>query len=104
MTRVHVVDNPAYADLTVQIVLTPGLADLLVYRNDSYKSTAHFETVWTFVTERDLAHTSVYFVPRDRGGAHLRVAFVTSQGLSGWVRPHRLKGRLNRVPHKPAYA
>ena len=103
MTRVFKVDKPNYANFSVQVVTSPAAADLLVYQNDDAKSEAHSEAIWSFVGSRENAHAAVYVTPPGRGGAHLKICFVKTPSLSGWLRGHRLKGRLGQRAMKPAY-
>lgn len=97
MTRVYETDNPNYADVVIDLVSSPVMADLLVYRRDDARSESHDETVWTFVDERENAHIAVYFAPPHLRAAHLRIFYVKSRALSGWNRTHRLKGKLKRI-------
>ncbi|NNU79357.1 hypothetical protein HMH01_02795 [Halovulum dunhuangense] len=96
MTRVFAVPNPNYANITVEVIQSRALADLLVYRNDKAVSEAHDESIWTFVEQRQNAHIAVYFTHEGRGMAHLRIAYVPNATLAGWMKHHRLRGRLNR--------
>ncbi|MEM8788134.1 MAG: DUF6150 family protein [Pseudomonadota bacterium] len=104
MARVFRVDNPSYADLTVQECSSPSAAELLVYRDDSAAAADHVDGVWAFVDHPDLAHLSVYVVPQGRGGAQITISYVKTQALAGWVRPSRFKNRLRCTPKRPAYA
>ena len=103
MTRVYKVDRPNYANFTVQVVTSPAAADLLVYQNDEAQSEAHSEGVWSFVKSRENAHASVYVTPPGRGGASLRICYVKTPSLSGWMRGHKLKGRLAKVTAQPSF-
>ncbi|MEM8869974.1 MAG: DUF6150 family protein [Pseudomonadota bacterium] len=96
MTRVFKVERPEYANVSVAVVPSAASADLLVYRNDQAISQANAEPIWSFVKSRINAHLAVYFVPPDRGGAQLRIAYVNNPTLAGWMRHHKLKDRLSR--------
>ncbi len=101
--RVFQTDHPSHAHLVVQVVRVPAMADLLVYRNDGAGSVSHGEGVWTFTRERQNANLAVHL--SDSGArAQLRIAYVSSPTLSGWVhRKHRLKGRLRSHHFQPAH-
>lgn len=101
MTRVYEVERPNYANFTVQVVSSPAAADLLVFRDDDAGSPAHGEGIWTFVPGRENAQASVYLTPPGRGGAHLKICWVKTPTHAGWMRPHRLKGRLHGVTAQP---
>ncbi|WP_112320698.1 DUF6150 family protein [Oceanibium sediminis] len=94
MTRVYETDNPNFADVVVDVVSSPVMADLLVYRRDDARSEAHDETVWTFVNTRENAHLIVYFAPKTLRAAHLKICYVNSRMAAGWTRRHKLKGKL----------
>ncbi|MSU91811.1 hypothetical protein GE300_19735 [Rhodobacteraceae bacterium 2CG4] len=97
MARVLEVVDRHYADLTVEVLSNPALADLAVFRDDAAQAQGWSEQVWAFVPDRHNAHLSVYLKQPDRMGADLRIAFVARRALAGWSRPHRLCGRLCRV-------
>ena len=103
MTRVYQVEKPNYANFSVQVVTSPAAADLLVHRDDAAVSEAHSEGIGSFVNNRENAHAAVYVAPPGRGGASLRICYVKTPVLSGWMRAHKLKGRLAKVLGKPAY-
>ena len=94
MTRLFQAERPNYANFTAQVVTSPSAADLLVYRSDDARSEAHGEGVWTFVDQRENAHVAVYLTPPGQGGAHVKICWVKVPSFAGWLRPHRLKGRL----------
>lgn len=104
MTRVYETDNPNYADVVLDLVSSPVMADLLVYRRDDAKSEAHDETVWTFVDTRENAHIAVYFAPPHMRAAHLRICYVSSRMRAGWNRVHRLKGKLKGIGRHTQHA
>ncbi len=101
MTRVFAVDRPNYANFTVQVVTSPAAADLCVYQDDQATSPSHGEGIWTFTKGRENAQAAIYITPPGRGGAHLKVCWVRNPSLSGWMRGHRLKGRLKGVTAVP---
>ncbi|MHA3978318.1 DUF6150 family protein [Halovulum sp. GXIMD14794] len=94
MARVLEVSNPNYADLTVEVLSNPAMADLSVFRDDAAQAHAWTEQIWSFVPERHSAQISVYLKQPDHMGADLRIAFVPRRAMAGWSRPHRLRGRL----------
>ena len=94
MTLVHEVQKPNYADLSVQVVRSPAVADLLVYRQDEGGATPNRnEGVWCFTGARASAARAIHFTDKP-GFAHLRICYVGAPGLSGWLKNHKLKGRL----------
>ena len=103
MTRVYEVTRPNYANFTVQVVNSPAAADLLVHRDDKAAAEAHGEGIWSFVGNRENAHAAVYVTPPGRGGASLKICYVKTPSLSGWMRGHKLKGRLSRMLGRPAF-
>ena len=104
MTRVYETDNPNFADVVVDLVETPVMADLLVYRRDDARSEAHSESVWTFVNSRENAHISVYFAPKSLRAAHLKICYVSSRMQAGWNRRHRLQGKLKGIGRHQLHA
>lgn len=100
MTRVYEVQKPEYANLTVRVVESAAAADLLVYRNDQFVSQANAEAIWCFVKGRETAHMSIFFPPQGQD-AMLRIAWVKTPSLAGWMRHHKLRGRMvRRYPEK----
>lgn len=95
MTRVYQVDRPEYANLTVSVVDAAGMADLVVHRNDQAVSQSNAEPIWCFVKGRATAHLAVYFMPPGQG-AELRIAWTKTPSLAGWMRHHKMRGRLAR--------
>ncbi len=94
MTLVHEVDDPHKADLTVEVVKSQGVADLLVHRVEGGSPSLRNEAVWCFSGERTPSSKAIHFTHR-QGHAHLRVCFVKSPGLCGWLKRHKLRGRLS---------
>ncbi len=93
MTMVFEVDKPAGADACVQVVDSPAVADLLVYKDEGKVSSLHNEGVWYFVGDRAPSAKKIHFTKKP-GYKNLKVCFVPSKGLSGWLKHHQLKGRL----------
>ena len=87
------VDHFGVADVHVQIVDTPSVADLLVYRDAAKKPAQHSEGVWCFVNEDSASSKKVNFSNRP-GFKNLKVCYVSSRGLAGWNKNHPLKGQL----------
>lgn len=93
MTMVFEVDRPGGADVHVQLVDSPGIADLLVFRDMTKLSALRSEGVWCFVNEDNPSSKKIHF-SRKPGFQNLKVCYVASRGLAGWIKNHQLKGRL----------
>lgn len=93
MTMVFEVDHSGRADVHVQLVDSPGIADLLVFRDMAKASALHNEGVWCFVNEDSASSKKIHF-SRKPGYKNLKVCYVKSRGLAGWIKNHQLKGRL----------
>lgn len=93
MTLVYETATSNYADFSVEVVHSAGVADLLVYREKSRGAAQIDESVWCFVDGRESSKKAVHFtnVP---GFTHLRVFYVASRSLAGWLKNHKLRGRL----------
>lgn len=95
MPRVYFTEDPDLASLTIQIVKTKFLADVLIHRPNGPSFGSNSETSWTIVADRDQANYSVFV---HDGGHHrpdLRVAFVNNPTEAGWMRrAHPLRGKL----------
>lgn len=100
MTRIYEVANPNYADLSVRVINSPAMADLVVYRDDNAMSEAHGEEFWTFVPKRENAHLSVYFAPGGMTCGHISVAFTNDRRKAGWQRFHKFRGNLNATKQR----
>lgn len=95
MPRVFVTEDRANAGLTIQIVKTKFLADLLVFRSDGSSARAGDETNWTFVKRRDQSQLTVFVHDSGHHRPDLRIAFVSSPMQTGWMRKgHPLRGKL----------
>jgi uncharacterized protein DUF6150 len=93
MTLVYETSTSNYADFSVQVVHSPAIADLLVYRDKSRGAAQIDEGVWCFVDGRETSKKAVHFT-KVPGFAQLKIFYVASRGLAGWLRNHRLRGRL----------
>jgi hypothetical protein len=93
MTLVMEVAETNRADLSVQVVDTRGVADLLVCRSEAAFMAQKNEGIWCTVPAYRHGIRTVHFT-RDAGAAQLRVCFVDQPSLAGWIRNHPLKGRL----------
>lgn len=93
MALIYKADSIGSADATVFEVGSQGLADLLVWRTEDQGLARGDDGVWCFVNSSGLASSRIWFA--DSGGlADLAICFVSSRGLCGWRRSHRLFGRL----------
>ncbi|UXY17259.1 DUF6150 family protein [Chitiniphilus purpureus] len=90
MACVYQAASPGEAQLRVAIV-GRGEADLLVRRVGS-RGLARGEARWFITRDRQDAGLWIHFT--SIGMAELKVCFVDADGEAGWVRPHRLQGRL----------
>ncbi|MEM6466192.1 MAG: DUF6150 family protein [Pseudomonadota bacterium] len=93
MTIVTEVENPHLADVTVEVVQSRGMADLLVHKSEGPAPTQHGEAQWCFVAGRVPAAKRVHFT-KTPGLASLKICYVSSKALAGWLKNHKLKGRL----------
>lgn len=91
MPTLHQTHLPGEATLRAAIVSDRGRADLLVWLV-SHRGLAHHESHWFMTKKEEESHWSVWFC--SEGLADIKVYFVKTQGEAGWVRGHRLKGKL----------
>ncbi len=94
MTLVMEVPETTHADLSVQVVHTKAVADLLVCRSDTPFPAQKNEAVWCFVPNYRHSTRTVHFTS-DPGAAQLRICYVNGPTLAGWLRNHPLKGHLS---------
>lgn len=79
-------------DATLRVALVDqGAADLLVYRT-STMGMAHGDALWFITRDRNIATARMCLT--SQGFAEVKICFVDSQALTGWQRPHRLRGRI----------
>ncbi|GLU31280.1 DUF6150 family protein [Trinickia caryophylli] len=91
MARIYQAESMGMADVRIALVRDRARADLLACRVSSY-GMATGDARWFITTDRAQATVTAYFC--DEGSANLRVCFVSSLGEAGWLRLHRLQGRL----------
>ena len=91
MARIYQAATLGEADFRVALVANREEADLLVHRVSSLGLAAG-DCLWFMTRERQVATSSIYFV--SIGMAHLLVHFVDTYSEAGWLRTHRLHGRL----------
>ena len=91
MARIFVTDMMGEADILVAIVEEQGFADLLVHRVAT-RGLAAGDDRWYMTDTRGDATCLIYLC--SLGMSQLTVCMVDSYGAAGWVRRHRLCGRL----------
>jgi hypothetical protein len=91
LARIYQAASLGEADFRVAQVGNRGEADLLVHRVSSW-GLAQGDSLWFVTRDRQEATSSIFMV--SRGMAQLQVYFVDTRSEAGWVRSHRLHGRL----------
>jgi hypothetical protein len=91
MARIYQTYIQGDAQVRVALVNDPGAADLWVYRVSSW-GLAQGDALWYITTERDQASVRVYF--DSIGMAQLKICFVSTRGMAGWQKAHRLQNHF----------
>ncbi|MDV6167882.1 DUF6150 family protein [Flavobacterium sp. DG1-102-2] len=91
MARIYQTSSMGEAHVRLCIVSNREEADLLVHRVSSW-GLAHGDSLWYITKDKQDATCWVCFT--SRGMAEVSICFVNTVGESGWLKPHRLKGRF----------
>lgn len=91
MARIYQTASIGEAQVRVAIVSARDQADLLVHRVGS-QGLARGDALWFMTRDKQDATTWIYSC--SVGMAEVKVCFVDNHAEAGWVKPHRLKGRL----------
>ncbi len=83
--------TPGEAGITAAIVMTPGMADIVVYLTGN-RGMARDEAHWFITDNRNEFAKKIYF--GSIGFADLNVCFTKHAGRAGWQNEHPLKGKL----------
>lgn len=92
MARVFQTRQMGEAHWRVAIVDDLGLADLAVCRVATWGE-ARGDALWYITRDKQDADTWLYF--GSIGFCELKVCFVPHRGQAGWLKRHRLQGRLS---------
>ncbi len=92
MARVYQTWQMGEAQVRLAIVDHVGMADLAVHRVSNWGE-ARGDALWFITRNREDANIWIYF--GSPGFCDLKVCFVENRGEAGWLKPHRLKGRLS---------